>query len=65
LALSACAAKYSQVPARLDLHPYGRVALLAFVADEQNRAMGTLATQRFAEDLLASQPGVELLELTD
>jgi hypothetical protein len=41
------------------------VALVAFVADDQNRAMGTLATQRFAEDLLASQPGVELLELTD
>jgi hypothetical protein len=65
LALSACSSKYSQVPARLDLHPYGRVALVAFVADDQNRAMGVLATQRFAEDLLAGQPGVELLELTD
>jgi hypothetical protein len=65
LAVSACSAKYSQVPARLDLHPYGRVALVAFVADDQNRAMGAFATQRFAEDLLASQPGVELLELTD
>jgi hypothetical protein len=65
LALSACASKYSQVPPRLDLHPYGRVALITFVADEQNRAMATLATQRFAEDLLASQPGIELLELND
>ena len=65
LALSACASKYSQVPPRLDLHSYGRVALVAFVADDQHRAMGALATQRFAEDLLGSQPGVELLELTD
>jgi hypothetical protein len=65
LAVSACSAKYSQVPPRLDLHPYGRVALVAFVADEQSRGMGALATQRFAEELLAGQPGVELLEITD
>jgi hypothetical protein len=64
LALSACASKYSQVPARLDLQPYGRVALVTFAADNEHRAMSALATQRFAEALLASQPGVELLELT-
>jgi hypothetical protein len=63
LALSACASKYAQVPARLDLRPYGRVALVTFVADEEHRGMGALATQRFAEGLLAGQPGVELLEL--
>jgi hypothetical protein len=64
LALSACASKYAQVPPRLDLHPYGRVALVTFAADNESRAMSALATQRFAEALLASQPGVEILELT-
>ena len=64
LALSACASKYAQVPARLDLQPYGRVALVTFAADNESRAMSALATQRFAETLLASQPGVEILELT-
>lgn len=64
LALSACASKYAQVPPRLDLQPYGRVALVTFAADNESQAMSALATQRFAEALLASQPGVELLELT-
>lgn len=63
LAVSACASKYSQVPARLDLAPYGRVALVTFTADQSNNGMSSLATQRFAEALLASQSGVELLEL--
>jgi hypothetical protein len=64
LLLSACAAKYSQVPPRLDLAPYGRVALVTFSADQQaHPGMDALATQRFAEALLASQSGVELLEL--
>jgi hypothetical protein len=61
--LSACASKYSQVPARLDLAPYGRIALVTFSADQPNDGMSTLATQRFAEALLSSQNGVELLEL--
>jgi hypothetical protein len=61
--LSACASKYSQIPPRLDLAPYGRIALVTFSADEPNDGMSTLATQRFAEALLASQNGVELLEL--
>jgi hypothetical protein len=63
LLLSACSSKYSQVPARLDLAPYGRIALVTFSADQPNSAMSSLATQRFAEALLASQSGIELLEL--
>jgi hypothetical protein len=63
LALSACASKYSQVPARLSLAPYGRIALVTFSTDQTNGGMSSLATQRFAEALLASQTGVELLEL--
>ena len=64
LALSGCASKYAQVPPRLDLAPYGRVALVTFSADQQpGPGMNALATQRFAEALLQGQPGVELLEL--
>jgi hypothetical protein len=63
MALAACASKYSQVPARLDLVPYGKVALVTFGADQQNSSISSLATQRFAEALLASQTGVEVLEL--
>jgi hypothetical protein len=62
-ALTACAAKYAQVPARLNLSPYGRVAVVTFSDDQSNTGMTTLATQRFAEALLASQSNVELLEL--
>lgn len=64
LALQACSAKYAQVPPRLDLQRYGRVALVTFTSADQHRSVGALATQRFAEELLAGQPGVELLELS-
>jgi hypothetical protein len=63
LALSACSSKYAMVPARLDLAPYGRIAIVAFSAEQANNSMSTLATQQFAEALLASQSGIELLEL--
>lgn len=63
LVLSACAAKYAQVPARLDLVPYGRVALVTFSDEPSENALGTLATERFADALLGSQSGIELLEL--
>ncbi len=62
LALSACSAKYSQVPARLDLRSYGRVALVRFSVEQADTGMSVLATERFAEELLASQR-VELLEV--
>jgi hypothetical protein len=63
LALSACSSKYAAVPARLDLVPYGRIAIVTFSSEQPNQAMSSLATQRFAEALLSSQQGVELLEL--
>jgi hypothetical protein len=63
VALSACSSKYAAVPARLDLAPYGRVAVVAFSTEQANSAMSALATQRFAEELLRSQSGIELLEL--
>jgi hypothetical protein len=64
LALSACAAHYAQVPARLDLEPYGRVAVVTFSTEQAHKDLSALATQRFAEALLSSQSGVELLELS-
>ena len=60
-AVSACAAKYSQVAPRVDLSPYGRVALATFSTDGDSAAAAA-ATERFAEAVLASQR-VELLEL--
>lgn len=60
--LSACAAKYSQVPPRMDLVRYGRVALASFGTVQADSAVGVLATERFAEAVLQSQ-SVELLEL--
>lgn len=63
LALSACASKYAQVPPRLDLRPHGQVALVTFSAPDEHRGLSELATRRFAEALLAGQPGVELIEL--
>jgi hypothetical protein len=64
LALFACSAKYTQVAPRLDLRPHGQVALVTFSGPEEHRGMSELATRRFAEALLAGQPGVELLELS-
>ncbi len=63
LALSACGAHYAQVPARLDLQPYGRVGLVTFSTEQANKQWSTMATQRFAEALLASQSRIELIEL--
>ena len=64
LALSACGgAHYAQVPARLNLHPYGRVAVVSFYSDQSSSNLSGFATQQFAEALLASQPGIELLEV--
>jgi hypothetical protein len=40
------------------------VALVTFSAPEEHRGMSELATRRFAEALLAGQPGVEVLELS-
>ena len=47
----------------MDLANYDRVALVTFSADQSKGDLGQLATQRFAEAVLASQSGFELLEL--
>src|SRR5262245_32260967 len=63
LTLPACAAHYAQVPARLQLEPYGRIALVTFSAERPADSLDALATRHFAEELLASQTNVELIEL--
>jgi hypothetical protein len=64
LALSACAAHYLQVPPRVNLAPYGQVALATFSGDNADSGMATLVTRRFAESVLNGQGNVEILELT-
>ena len=63
MALSACSSQLAQVPPRMDLGGYDRIALVTFTVDESKAALGQLASQRFAEEVLASQSGFELLEL--
>lgn len=62
LATAGCAAKYTQVAPRMNLEPYGRIALVTFSSESADSGMTLLATQRFAEELLANQ-GIEVLEL--
>jgi len=63
VALGACSSQLARVPPRLDLGNYDRIALVTFSADQSKNSLGQLATQRFAEEVLASQSGFELLEL--
>ena len=63
VALAACSSQMARVPPRLDLGNYDRIALVTFTADQAKNGLGQLATQRFAEEVLASQTGFELLEL--
>jgi hypothetical protein len=51
------------VPPRLDLRQYGRVGLVLFTIEKAKGELDQVATMRFSEDLLAAQPGVEVLEL--
>lgn len=63
VALAACSSQLARVPPRLDMGNYDRVALVTFSADQSKDGLGQLATQRFAEEVLAAQTGFELLEL--
>lgn len=63
LALSACAAHYMQVAPRMDLGPYGHVALVTFRGANADSGVAGLATRRFAESVLNGQGSIEVLEL--
>jgi len=59
----ACAAKRVLVPARMDLHPYGKIGLVVFSVENAKGNLHQFATERFAENVLDAQPGIEILEL--
>lgn len=61
--LPACAAKYTQVPPRLDLEPYGRVAVVTVSNDPARAELARLTSERFAERVLQGQQGIEIVEL--
>jgi hypothetical protein len=52
-----------QVPPRLELGPYGRLGLVTFTVENAKGSLHQFATERFAEEVLAAQPGTEVLEL--
>jgi hypothetical protein len=58
-----CASKHVLDPARVDLRPHGRLALMTFTIENAKGSLHTFATARFSEAVLAAQPGIELLEL--
>ena len=60
---AACAAKRILQPARMDLHPVGRIGLVLFSVENAKGNLNQFATERFAENVLSAQPGVEILEL--
>lgn len=59
----ACASKRVLVPARMDLHPYDKLGLVTFTVENAKGNLHQFATERFAENVLAAQPGIEILEL--
>jgi hypothetical protein len=63
LSCLACASKRVLVPARMDLHPYGKLGLVTFTVENAKGSLHQFATERFAENVLAAQPGIEILEL--
>lgn len=58
-----CASKWVVVPPRLDLQPYGKAGLVEFTVENAKGSLHQLATERFAEEVLAGQSGIELLEV--
>jgi len=63
IVLSGCASHRVLVPPRLSLDTFGRLAIVTFSAEPSRASLAALATQQFAEEVLASQGGIELLEL--
>jgi hypothetical protein len=51
------------VPPRMDLHPYGKIGIVTFSVENAKGNLHQFATERFAENVLEAQPGIEILEL--
>jgi hypothetical protein len=58
-----CGSNKVLVPPTLDLHPYRTLAIVTFTVENATGSLHQLATERFAEAVLAAQPGIEVLEL--
>ncbi len=62
LASFSCASHKVLVPPTLNLSPYGSVGLVTFSVENATGSLGAVTTQRFEEDMLAAQPGIEVQE---
>jgi hypothetical protein len=51
------------VPPRLDLKSYGRLGLVTFTVENATGSIPQLLTDRFEEEALSAQPGIEMFEL--
>ncbi len=51
------------VPARLDLVPFGHIGLVTFTVENAKGSLQQFTTERFSEEVLNAQPGIEVLEL--
>ena len=60
---SGCGSHSVLVPPRLDLRPYAKLGLVTFTVENAKGSLHQYATERFAEEVLAAQPGIEVLEL--
>src|SRR5437667_5678407 len=63
LLAAGCGGNKVLVPPRLDLRPYGKLGLVTFTVENAKGSLHEFATERFSEDMLAAQPGIEVLEL--
>ena len=63
LVAAGCGGNKVLVPPRLDLRPYGKLGLVTFTVENAKGSLHQFATERFAEEMLAAQPGIEVLEL--
>jgi hypothetical protein len=63
LCAAGCAANRVRVPPRLDLRPFAKLGLVTFTVENAKGSLHQLATDRFEEEVLAAQPGLEILDL--
>ena len=63
LLVPGCGGRNVLLPPRLDLRPYAKLGLVTFSVENARGSLQRYATEQFAEQVLAAQPGIELLEL--
>ena len=63
LLVPSCGRRSVLLPPRLDLRPYAKLGLVTFSVENARGSLQRYATEQFAEQVLAAQPGIELLEL--